>query len=146
MIVKQKSAHTFTIEIDLTPRALALVIQRSGDDPDEMLEDYLVMESHRYGRVTRNPSFDLSFGAEINDILSIGLLAIAKRDGFELELGDLSLHPFRIKLPVIDELKMSTIDGEIDQKLYQRITLAIDTDTGQKVTFDEKGNITPVKD
>lgn len=146
MKVKQKSAHTFTVEIDLTPKALALVIQQTGDDPEEMLQHYLAMESHRYDRVTRNPSFDLSFGAEINDILSIGLMAIAKRDKVDLELGDLSLHPFRIKLPVIDELKMRTIDGEIDQEIYRPITVAIDTETGQKVTIDNDGNIVPIKE
>lgn len=136
--------HKFNIEIELSDRQLEILDIDSGGDGSS--GQFLAEAAVPYGPITINPSFDMGLGADINDILSLGFMVMAKERGYPLELEDLSLHPFRIVAPQIEELKMKDLPCEIESE-YIPMTVAIDSSTGNLVTLDEDtGKITPVED
>lgn len=142
--IKPGKKHKFNIEINLSDRQLEILDIDSGGDGS--LARFMLELASPYGPVTVNPSFDCGLGADINDILSLGFMVLAKERGYPLEFEDLFLHPFRIKATQIEELKIKDIDCEIVSE-YIPMTVALDANTGKLVTLEEDtGKVIPVED
>lgn len=150
MKIQQKKQTKYNVEIKLTEEALKFIMNMAGDS-ERLRGYYKEMEAEHYGVVTSNPSFDLGFGAEINDLLSIGMLVYSKIYAKELEiselpLSELSLHPFRNKLPIFGKIDYLPIDGEIEEHDYQMMTTAVEKSTGKSVEITEDGSIQYLKE
>ena len=113
----QEKQLVFNVEMKITEKALQLIMATNGGSTD-IRDYYEKLLARNYGIVTSDPSFDLGLGADINDIFSLGLMVLARENNLPIELSDLSLHPFRIRLPKINNLEISQIEGEIIQQEY----------------------------
>lgn len=129
----------FHVEILLSEAQLRMMCEQEGSDYDDLANYYKRMWAERdYGPVTLDPSFDIGLGANINDYLSLGFLLanfLGSDPQTKVNPADLWLHPFRHKLPVIQEVKYNEVDCEIKTS-FQRITVALNS-SGEEVHIND---------
>lgn len=134
------SKKIFHIEIALSENQLKVLCEQDGDEEYESLKYYDMMTSDKYQVITKDPSFDSGFGADINDILSLGFLMmnfLEKENLTVLKYEDLNWHPFRIKIPKVEDVKFEIIDCEMDESGYEPMVLARDSESGEVVNVND---------
>jgi hypothetical protein len=129
----------FHVEILLSEAQLRMMCEQEGSDYDDLAIYYKRMWAEKdYGPVTLDPSFDIGLGANVNDYLSLGFLLanfLGSDPQTKVTPGDLWLHPFRHKLPVIHDVKFMNVDCEIETS-FERITVAL-TSSGEEVHIND---------
>jgi len=110
-ITQKPMLYKFNVEIEFTEKSLAVFMEMN--DSLDILEHIKKVANEDKRIITSNPSFDSGFGADINDMLSIGILAMSKVEDINIDLGDLNLHPMRAVLPQINKIDLWQVPGRI---------------------------------
>jgi hypothetical protein len=99
--------YKFAVEIVLSDKQLQAISEMAGLE-DGSVQDLKAMQHHNNpnGVITSDPNHDLGFGADINDIFSLGCLLLnhLNEANTKMTFADLRLHPYRLAHPVIENI------------------------------------------
>lgn len=122
-----------------------LIRHTSGFEDDEESVQRYTDRVITDGVVSLNPSDATGFGADIVDIFSMGLMAMAKTDDWpELDLSHFWFHPCRNTLRKIISVETEAIAIEVNS-IENVMYYAMDAASGQMVSADEAGRLKSYK-
>jgi len=117
--VEQKPTKTFHVEVELTNEALELISLFSGMQ-DVSADAYNHLQSKILNEVIPNKTTQLlGLGSDLNEIISIGLMTIAKIKGIELSPEGQSISSY----------KTHSVDFEVSNVKYERYVAIKHEDT-----------------
>ena len=131
--IKLGKKYSFVVELRLSEGQLELLCQHGGGHG---LEPYREVYLEKVdGHVIQvDPNSELGLGADLNDVLSLGFLVLAKSMNQTIEYENLFFHPYSNRLPVIEELRLSHVDCEIESEFtpITEATLLPEEDQGEE--------------